>query len=417
MKKDLFFVFIPIVFSFLACQNRNDDSKVVVCVPVYGQSLALGEETQRITNLDSLNELYDYRIVGENLKNEFGYYDCSPVKRKIKRVLKLSKRDFEVSVYGMAEALVNELGKDTMVCVFAGGQGATPINGISKGTAPYVRFLNDIKNAKEKADEKGMKFYVPAICWMQGESDMYDYTNVDYKQKLNQFCIDINKDIKAITHQKQDIKIVSYQTNMLALCNEFCQNEYSLYETSIPQAQMELVRDNSFFVAGTPTYFLSFARERMHINAISQKRVGYYNAESVISIIRNQKHRGLYPKKIISEGTEVKVVLDVPCPPLVIDTIEVSKVDYYGFNVVTASNESIIKDVVVHGDTVLLKCSQLVKGAKVRYAVNGQKGKSGYLRGARGNLRDSQCLVNAAIVPKKIYPMHNWCYQFDILVE
>ena len=80
-------------------------------------------------------------------------------------------------------------------------------------------------------------------------------------------------------------------------------------------------------------------------------------------------------------------------------------------------NESIIKDVVVHGDTILLKCSQLVKGAKVRYAVNGQKGKSGYLRGARGNLRDSQCLVNAAIVQKKIYPMHNWCYQFDILVE
>ena len=192
MNKGLLFVLIPIVFSFLACQNRNDDSKVVVCVPVYGQSVALGEETQRITNLDSLNELYDYRIVGENLKNEFGYYDCSPVKRKIKRVLKLSKRDFEVSVYGMAEALVNELGKDTMVCVFAGGQGATPINGISKGTAPYVRFLNDIKNAKEKADEKGMKFYVPAICWMQGESDMYDYTNVDYKLKLNQFSIDIN---------------------------------------------------------------------------------------------------------------------------------------------------------------------------------------------------------------------------------
>ena len=59
-----------------------------------------------------------------------------------------------------------------------------------------------------------MKFYVSAICWMQGESDMYDYTNVDYKQKLNQFSIDINKDIKVITHQKQDIKIASYQTSM-----------------------------------------------------------------------------------------------------------------------------------------------------------------------------------------------------------
>ena len=41
--------------------------KVVVCIPVYGQSYALGEEATRITDFDSLRIKYNGRIVTEKL--------------------------------------------------------------------------------------------------------------------------------------------------------------------------------------------------------------------------------------------------------------------------------------------------------------------------------------------------------------
>ena len=49
--------------------------KTVICIPVYGQSYALGEEAKRITNYDSLRFNYDGRIVTEKMNYVFGYYD------------------------------------------------------------------------------------------------------------------------------------------------------------------------------------------------------------------------------------------------------------------------------------------------------------------------------------------------------
>lgn len=77
--------------------------KVVVCIPVYGQSYALGEEATRITNFDSLKIKYNGRIVTEKLDYSFGFYDSdSRFKQLIKRILHYDKKAFELSVYGMA---------------------------------------------------------------------------------------------------------------------------------------------------------------------------------------------------------------------------------------------------------------------------------------------------------------------------
>ena len=42
--------------------SKDYDHKVVICIPVFGQSLALGEEAVRITDFDSLRIKYDGRI-------------------------------------------------------------------------------------------------------------------------------------------------------------------------------------------------------------------------------------------------------------------------------------------------------------------------------------------------------------------
>lgn len=51
--------------------------KVVVCIPVYVQSYALGEEAIRLTDFDSLRIKYNVRIVNEQLDYTFGCFDHS----------------------------------------------------------------------------------------------------------------------------------------------------------------------------------------------------------------------------------------------------------------------------------------------------------------------------------------------------
>ena len=68
--------------------HKDYGHKVVVCIPVYGQSYALGEEATRITNFDSLRIKYNGRIVTEKLDYTFGYFDhSSQFKQWIKRIL------------------------------------------------------------------------------------------------------------------------------------------------------------------------------------------------------------------------------------------------------------------------------------------------------------------------------------------
>ena len=92
--------------------------KVVICIPVYGQSYALGEEATRITNFDSLRIKYDDRIVTQHLDYVYGYFDpTSRMKQYVKRLLHYDKRSFELSIYGMAESLASKTGKDTIICI------------------------------------------------------------------------------------------------------------------------------------------------------------------------------------------------------------------------------------------------------------------------------------------------------------
>jgi hypothetical protein len=149
--------------------------KVVVCIPVYGQSLALGEESERLTDFGRLKNDYAGRIVTQRMDYDFGFFANEEWRELIKRVIRYDKRSFELSVYSMSECLAQQTGEDTLICIFPGGRGATTISNLSQGTKPYRKFLNDIRTAYEKARKKGWILYVPAVCWMQGESDMVDY--------------------------------------------------------------------------------------------------------------------------------------------------------------------------------------------------------------------------------------------------
>lgn len=384
--------------------NKSYEHKVVICIPVYGQSLALGEEAKRITDFDSLKSKYNGRIVNENLDYQFGCYSDKKWKRILKRLFHDYRRSFELSLYSMAESLTKELGQDTIICIFPGGLGQTPIHKFTKEfNYIYPIFISDIKNAYEESKKRGWDFYLPAVCWMQGESDIVDYSETDYKKMLKQIAKDINQDIKEITHQKENVYFICYQPNPLSLAKKFDKNNFDCIETRVCQSYVDLINDDTLFWASGPTYPYNCVNDYLHIDEIGQQHIGLLAANAVLDILRgNNKTYGLIPIEIKSKENDAIIKFNVPQPPLYIDTISVKQAEHYGFSVITNEGKNILTSVSIENTSVRLKCSQSPLKCKIRYAVNGEKSKSGNKYGPRGNLRDSHTL-------------HNWCYQFDML--
>ena len=411
-----FAVYIVAVITHNRCTLEGH--KTVICIPVYGQSLALGEEAARITDFDSLRINYDGRIVNEHLNYQFGGYAEQRWRRTIKRLFGMHNRSFELSIYRMAEELATQLGNDTIICIFPGGMGESPIRNLTKRATLYPRFIYDINEAYMQAKKRGWEFCVPAICWMQGESDIREYTKEDYKETLKQLHADLNKAVKVITHQKMDVHLICYQSNAVSIADDFNPLNYDCIEMKPSQAIVDFINEDSLFDASGPTYPYNFMREYLHIDAIGQQHIGYLDAITVMNIIKGKgKTYGLIPQSLSVEGNDVIVNFHVPCPPLVIDTVNVRYADHYGFSVINQVGENIISDVSIEGDNVRLSCNNSPINCKVRYAVNGEKLKSGRLHGPRGNLRDSQGEIEKMTVQGITYPVHNWAYQFDMLCK
>lgn len=384
--------------------KRGFGHKVVVCISVYGQSYALGEEAKRITNFDSLRIKYNGRIVTEHMGHVFGYFDhSSRYKQYLKRLLHYDRKAFELSVYSMAESLASQLGEDTLICIFPGGHGMNTIQELMKPVDPYNKFIAEIAHARHEAKRRGWEFYVPAVCWMQGESDIVEYPDYDYKEYFHRMYNDLNTDIKSITGQKEDIRIISYQTTTVTKGLKYKPNHYEGVEGRTPTAQMELVRDDSLIWASGPTYPYDFVNESLHIDAVGQKSIGLLAAKSAMGILKNEKRNiGLVPIKYEVDGNDIRILFNVPEPPLCFDTINVRKADNYGFNVIRKDDTDIISDVLIEQNMVVVKCTESPSGCKLRYGINGDFLKGGRRCGPRGNLRDSQTIIS------------NWCLLFEL---
>ena len=384
-------------------EKEDYGHKIVVCIPVYGQSYALGEEATRITDFDSLRIKYNGRIVTEKLDYTFGYFDhSSQFKQWVKRILHYDKKAFELSVYSMAEVLAQELGEDTVICIFPGGHGMNTIQQLMKPVEPYNKFIQEIACAYEKAQERGWEFFVPAVCWMQGESDIVEYPDYNYKEYFHRMYNDLNTDIKNVTHQKDNIRIICYQTSTITKGLRYKPNIFDATEPRTPTAQMEMIRDDSLIWASGPTYPYDFVNESLHIDAVGQKNIGILAAHSALGILRGkERFVGLVPLSYEVQGNDIYIMFNVPNPPLCIDTISVNKVDNYGFNVISQENNDIINNVQVEENSVIIKCNESPINCKIRYGINGEYLKGGRLKGPRGNLRDSQ----------DSYP--HWCFLYE----
>lgn len=96
----------------------------------------------------------------------------------------------ETPLTGVLMALVDYPG---IKFASAAGRGGTNLLGLSKGTAPYARLLAQVQNA-----HAALGTMVPAILWLQGESDA---GNPLYIEQFAQLVADLRRDVPAITGQ------------------------------------------------------------------------------------------------------------------------------------------------------------------------------------------------------------------------
>ena len=210
--------------------------------------------------------------------------------------------------------------------------------------------------------------------------------------------------------------MICYQSNVLTRAENFDANNYDCVEMKPAQAIVDLIKEDSLFWASGPTYPYTFINERLHIDAIGQQTIGKLDAIAVMNLLKGRKKTsGLMPQLMSVDGNDALILMNVPCPPLVIDTISVMPIEYYGFSVISDNNENILSSVKIEGDTVRLSCSRSPHNCRIRYAVNGDYMKSGNRHGPRGNIRDHQGNTYVFCIEDKQFPVHNWCYQFDIL--
>ena len=405
------------IISIVSC-NTNEKHKTVICIPVYGQSLALGVDAERITDFDSLANYASGRIVTEHMDHQFGYFDLNELKQYAKSILHHHKQSYELSLYSMAKWLADHTGKDTLICIFPGGQDGTIISNLGKGSLPYEKLITDIKKAYRSAKKRDWDFQIPALCWMQGETDVNSYPGTNYRELFLHFLKDINHDVKEITGQSKEIEIICYQTNSLTRAEHFNPIAFNCPETEVAQTQLELIRDNPVFHASGPTYPYDCVNDIIHIDGIGQQRHGILAALAANDILKHQNgKRGLLPQHIECQDMEIIIDFKTPCPPLVFDTIQVAKANLYGFSVITPDNRNIAQTVTIKENKVHIKCIEQPQNCRVRYAVNGEYMKSGRTHGPRGNLRDSQGDDLSLFILGKKYPIHNWCFQFDMLFE
>ena len=122
MKKVRILICLLITIFLVSCTQSSQQYRAVLCIPVYGQSLALGEEAERVTDFDSLAAYANGRIVTENLDHDFGHFDNDKKKLFVKRLVNYLKHSYELSIYKMAQELADATGNDTLICIFPGGQ-------------------------------------------------------------------------------------------------------------------------------------------------------------------------------------------------------------------------------------------------------------------------------------------------------
>ncbi|MFZ9845254.1 MAG: sialate O-acetylesterase [Candidatus Nanopelagicaceae bacterium] len=184
----------------------------------------------------------------------------------------------------------------------APGQSNTTISGLSKGQVPYTNLTTDVTYGLARAQAAGNSYAVDAIYWSQGEADITAGTSrATYLASLLQLYTDLNTDIKAITGQSHNIKLICYQCST-----------YNQTNPNIALAQLDAAKSNSNIILSTAVYATEhLSSTNVHLAPVGYAMLGaYYGLTAKRTIVDGETWNMLYPTRITRQGT----ILDVEFP-------------------------------------------------------------------------------------------------------
>ena len=283
--------------------------------------------------------------------------------------------------------------------------GGYRIDQLKKGSPWYSFFLEHITEAKRLSDSKTYK--TQAVDWGQGENDAVtggiQTPYGVYKPELAQLQIDATNDIKAITGQQDSVPFITYQMSYSAAT-----------WPDIAKAQLDLVRENDFFMLSTPMYHFPYAGDKVHLTNVGYKWFGAYVGRAYKQyVIEGRKSDFINPLSAQIAGNQIIIKFDVPTLPLQIDTATLASTTNAGFKVMNGASEIAITSVTASDDTVTLQlASTPTDNVQVRYALDYLGAGLAITGGASGNLRDSTS--DSIEITGVTKPLYHVCPHFEL---
>lgn len=414
-------------------QGLYKDMANINMIPIFGQSLSVGAAATLCITKQSkypAGIMFSTGLLASQKEVDY-FSEFVPLQERDGGVTEDSAGTGETVASGCLEQTIELIQKENGINAYSHfwdshkflfvscGVGSKTISELM--TEYYQGLINAIKGGLNVAVKKQYTFNVPAIIYIQGETDQKaegtDYES--YKKQLSEFATNFNLAVKGITGQKNDVKVILYQTCSQNIVSTIKYPTFTNTAMDIPTAQMELVRDNDMFVACNPAYILDHSEKGMiHLTSVGEKMMGAYCGISLYSILlRDRKIIGLTPNSFSVDGNNIKIKYNVPVPPLQFNTSFVKGVENKGFAVLNSSDNDIIKNVSVYDDEVTIECTENPLGCKLYYGFNGTAYRDGRKEGSRGNLCDSADKIHSAKIDSKEYALSNYSYSFCALVD
>ncbi|WIA54301.1 hypothetical protein N6H05_14640 [Sphingobium sp. WTD-1] len=318
------------------------------------------------------------------------------------------------------------------------GEAGTEAIRLARGSGYYNRLTSQMRFGVQYARSLSQTVSVPYYARVQGEADISLQTpGATWRGIVAKERRDYERDVAGAVGEQRPVICVHTQTSSFNLAG------YGLPDpTGITFAQAELCEQSPWFVMACPMYMLDYIPgdgvtvSGLHLTATSSKVLGAYisraylqsvyeNADGTLAFDPDRKFRPLQPIRAKRQGPRVvDVLFHVPKPPLVWDTSWIAAATNYGFYIERpgAGDIALSGAPVIHArNRVRINSSfDLKAGDMLCYGLRdsqvvGENWETGRIKGARGNLADSEDHVfDPAGINRRL---RNYCLHFRIPIK